>query len=45
MDSAKDVNVECLGADQVQDGIPLSFGFEYEPKGNVTFTYTEGVKH
>ena len=45
MDFPKDVNLECLDGYQSMDGIPLTFGFEFEPKGNLTFTHNEAVKH
>ncbi len=37
-------NFECFDGIGINDGIPINFGLHFEPKGNITFTYNEGVR-
>ena len=36
-------NLECFDQIGIDNGIPINFGFQFQPKGNITFTYNEGV--
>jgi hypothetical protein len=36
-------NLECFDQIGINHGIPINFGLHFEPKGNITFTYDEGV--
>jgi len=42
-DFPKLANLECLDEANITDGKPLTFDLGFEPKGNITFTYNEGV--
>jgi hypothetical protein len=36
-------NLECFDPIGINNRIPINFGLHFEPKGNITFTYNEGV--
>jgi len=43
MDFAKSANFECHSGYDYEEGVPESFGFNFEPKGNFTFTWAQAV--
>jgi hypothetical protein len=41
--SANNTNFECNTGLEHQEGVPQMFGFNFEPKGNFTFTWDLAV--
>lgn len=39
----RSTNFECLGKDDIPLDEPTQFGFEFEPKGTIRFTFLTGV--
>ena len=37
-------NFQCVGSETLTDGVPYNFNYDFEPKGNLTFTWSTAVR-